>query len=94
MVFLIDVPRLADAAEHQPTAFSSKLSRFLLACQVDEKLVHSLTNYDFSQTAQLGFVHTMFVTPYEKTGGLCLATCSDDTELAVWMEEESLTKMF
>lgn len=61
MVFLIDLPRLTDGAEHKPTAFSSELSRFLKACQVDEKLVDSLTNYDFSCTERLGFVHTMFV---------------------------------
>jgi hypothetical protein len=59
MVFLIDLPRLPDPSEHRTTDFSTELCRFLRACQVDEKLVLSLGNYDFSRTKQLAFVHTI-----------------------------------
>lgn len=59
MVFLIDLPRLPDAADHKPTAFSTELGRFLRASRVDEKMVSSLSNYDFSRTEQLGFVYSM-----------------------------------
>lgn len=65
MVFVIDLPRLAGAAEHRATLFSTELFRFLKACQVDEKLVTSLANYDFSRTERLAFVHTMSVQPKE-----------------------------
>lgn len=59
MVFLIDLPRLAKPVEHQPTAFSDDLGRFLKATGVDEALVNSLANYDFSRTSHLRFVYTM-----------------------------------
>lgn len=59
MVFLIDLPRLAESGKHEPTTFSTELGKFLLAANVDDKMASSLTNYDFSRTAQLGFVYTM-----------------------------------
>lgn len=59
MVFLIDLPRLVDADLHKPTSFSTELGRFLRASKVDDKMVSSLTNYDFSKTERLGFVFTM-----------------------------------
>jgi hypothetical protein len=59
MVFLIDLPRLSDSAKHKPTMFSNDLCHFLSASGVDDKMVSSLHNYDFSETAHLGFVYTM-----------------------------------
>lgn len=59
MVFLIDLPRLADASQHEPTGFSTELAKFLRASQIDDKMVSSLTNYDFARTERLGFVYTM-----------------------------------
>lgn len=63
MVFLIDLPRLPDADLHQPTSFSTELARFLRKSRVDDKMVSSLTNYDFSKTDKMGFVYTMYVLP-------------------------------
>jgi hypothetical protein len=59
MVFLIDLPRLADPTEHKPTSFSTELARFLRASKIDDKMVSSLTNYDVSRTEKLGLVYTM-----------------------------------
>jgi hypothetical protein len=68
MVFLIDLPRLEDngAASLRPaeTRFSKDLSRFLSAAGVDDKMVNSLRNYDFSATADIGFVYSMYVCSY------------------------------
>ncbi|EQL01599.1 ubiquitin interaction domain-containing protein [Ophiocordyceps sinensis CO18] len=58
MVFLIDLPRLDKAQDHKPTSFSLELQYFLRAMGVDGKMVDSLSGYDFSKTASLGFVHT------------------------------------
>ena len=92
MVFLIDLPRLPDTSEHRPTEFSTELCRFLRACQVDEKLVLSLSNYDFSRTTQLGFVHTMFVTPRQgkrrgRPVASSLVSCEElEGDRVVWMD--------
>jgi hypothetical protein len=59
MLFLIDLPRLAEGAHYQPTPFSTELSRFLTASNVREDMINSLDRYDFSRTKRLGFVHTM-----------------------------------
>ncbi|KAL6818914.1 phospholipase D/nuclease [Trichoderma sp. SZMC 28013] len=62
MVFLIDLPRLEDPAAHSPqtpTGFSSELVYFLQATGVGEKMVASLSNYDFSKTSDIAFVHTI-----------------------------------
>lgn len=61
MVFLIDLPRLDKAQDHKPTSFSLELQYFLRAMGVDGKMVDSLSGYDFSKTASLGFVHTRSV---------------------------------
>lgn len=58
MVFLIDLPRLDKAADHKPTMFSLELERFLRAMGVEDKMVNSFSSYDFSRTANLGFVYT------------------------------------
>ncbi|CAM1510314.1 Fc.00g006490.m01.CDS01 [Cosmosporella sp. VM-42] len=59
VVFLIDLPRLSKPSEHPPTKFSTELGRFLRAMDVDETMVSSLANYDFSETHHLGFVYTI-----------------------------------
>lgn len=62
MVFLIDLPRMENpATHHQPTRFYTELVYFLQATGVAEKMVASLSNYDFSKTSELAFVHTMCV---------------------------------
>ncbi|CAH0016539.1 unnamed protein product [Clonostachys rhizophaga] len=63
MVFLIDLPRLGDAADHNPTQFSTELARFLTEAKVDDRMVDSLTSYDFSRTERLGFVYSMLLWP-------------------------------
>ncbi|PKK46236.1 hypothetical protein CI102_8820 [Trichoderma harzianum] len=62
MVFLIDLPRLEDPAVHPPqtpTGFYTELVYFLQATGVGEKMVASLSNYDFSKTSDIAFVHTI-----------------------------------
>lgn len=61
-MFLIDLPRLSDPARQAAnslTPFGEELSYFLQAQGVEKKMIQSLRNYDFSQTEQLGFVHTI-----------------------------------
>ncbi|RDA83546.1 hypothetical protein CP533_3303 [Ophiocordyceps camponoti-saundersi (nom. inval.)] len=58
MVFLIDLPRLDKVADHKPTPFSRELERFLRAMGIESKMIDTLTSYDFSKTAGLGFVYT------------------------------------
>lgn len=62
MVFIIDLPRIKDADKRNGdhlTPFGEELAYFLNAQGLDESLVHSLRNYDFSETKRYGFVHTM-----------------------------------
>ncbi|KAF7540514.1 hypothetical protein G7Z17_g12193 [Cylindrodendrum hubeiense] len=59
MAFLIDLPRLANSADHQPTTFSTELGRFLEATGVDKNMTNSLANYDFSRTKHIRFVYTI-----------------------------------
>ncbi|KAL2879607.1 hypothetical protein SGCOL_004936 [Colletotrichum sp. CLE4] len=57
MVFLIDLPRLNGPPFETP--FGTELRRFLRALGLDEKLVKSLDNYDFSETSRYSFIHTI-----------------------------------
>lgn len=62
MVFIIDLPKFHTAEQRdaqQMTAFGEDLVYFLRAQGLDEKLVGSLLNYDFTETSRYGFVHTM-----------------------------------
>lgn len=62
MVFLIDVPRLEDPltqATNSLTPFGEELCYFLQAQGVDQNMVRSLRNYDFTETSRFGFVHTI-----------------------------------
>lgn len=63
MVFLVDLPRLDKVEDHVPTPFSLELQYFLRAMGLGDRMVNSLTCYDFSRTASLGFVYTMSATP-------------------------------
>lgn len=74
MVFLIDLPRIEDPAQRAAnvlTPFGDELQFFLKAQGIDEKMVASLRNYDFSETSRYGFVHTMFVTHTPRELILC-----------------------
>lgn len=62
MAFLIDLPRIEDTTMRKAnilTPFGDDLSYFLCAQGVDEKMISSLLNYDFSETSRYGFVHTI-----------------------------------
>ncbi|KAH8879396.1 phospholipase D/nuclease [Thozetella sp. PMI_491] len=62
MVFLIDLPKIEDAeqrAASKLTAFGEDLCYFLSAQGLDEKLIGSLGNYDFSETSGYAFVHSI-----------------------------------
>ena len=49
----------SEREENKLTEFGEELSYFLRAQGLDETLVKSLRNYDFSETKRMGFVHTM-----------------------------------
>ncbi|KAI1420591.1 tyrosyl-DNA phosphodiesterase-domain-containing protein [Xylaria sp. FL1777] len=57
-VFLIDLPTTTDPA-NQLTMFGQELCYFLTASGLDESLVKSLSKYDFSETSQYRFIHTI-----------------------------------
>ncbi|CAN8096868.1 unnamed protein product [Discula destructiva] len=63
MVFLIDLPLIEDPVKQAKiqtlTPFGEELCYFLRAQGVDDKMIHSLRKYDFSETARYGFVHTI-----------------------------------
>lgn len=62
MVFVIDLPRIEDAAKQRTNIlppFGEDLSYFLAAQGVDDKMIQSLRNYDFDETLRYGFVHTI-----------------------------------
>ncbi|KAK3322337.1 tyrosyl-DNA phosphodiesterase-domain-containing protein [Apodospora peruviana] len=63
MAFIIDLPKLnqsaACAEKKKLTAFGEDLSYFLNAQGLDDRLVDSLRNYDFSETERYAFVHTI-----------------------------------
>ncbi|OHW96350.1 tyrosyl-DNA phosphodiesterase domain-containing protein [Colletotrichum incanum] len=78
MVFLIDLPRL-ETTQQTPspavTPFGIELRRFLRALGLDEKLVQSLDNYDFSETSRYGFVHSMGRLVKDRDSGEAKLTC-------------------
>ena len=60
MVFLIDLPKKSpDSTDETPTAFREELQYFMTASGMPEKLVDKITQYDFSKTADMAFVHSM-----------------------------------
>ncbi|KAI0526361.1 tyrosyl-DNA phosphodiesterase-domain-containing protein [Xylaria bambusicola] len=58
MVFLIDLPTTTKS-ETPPTMFNQELCYFLTACGLDSTLINSLSKYDFSETSQYRFIHTI-----------------------------------
>lgn len=62
MAFIIDLPKFetAEAREAQIlNRFAEQLFYFLRAQGLDEKLLDSLRNYDFTEAGRYEFVHTM-----------------------------------
>jgi hypothetical protein len=62
MVFMIDLPRLPDKQVvnvEDLTFFGKELVYFLRAMGLDEKVVKGVLNFDFRETGELAFVHTM-----------------------------------
>lgn len=62
MVFVIDLPKFQSAEEKEAqklTHFAEELFYFLRAQELDEKLLASLRNYDFTETRRYRFLHTM-----------------------------------
>ncbi|KAI0121811.1 phospholipase D/nuclease [Daldinia grandis] len=62
IVFLIDLPRLGDPGSQSPIklgSFGEELCYFLRAQGLEESLVSSLKNYDFSEADRYRFVHTI-----------------------------------
>ncbi|KAF8851122.1 phospholipase D/nuclease [Acephala macrosclerotiorum] len=58
--FLIDLPRLPEGESTElTTQFGIELSYFLSALGIDQSIVVSLKKFDFSKTANIGFVHTI-----------------------------------
>ncbi|KAI0603242.1 phospholipase D/nuclease [Biscogniauxia sp. FL1348] len=74
IVFLIDLPRIEDPTSRPSnnlTEFGEELRYFLKAQGLDESLVNSLSNYDFSETNRYRFVHTIgktHVNEWQRTG--------------------------
>lgn len=81
-VFLIDLPRLADAglnnqeAKERLTFFGKELLHFLEAMGLQEDVIRGVLNFDFSATKGLAFVHTMYETPSDCVGGSANLCCS------------------
>ncbi|KAI5928801.1 phospholipase D/nuclease [Camillea tinctor] len=77
MVFLIDLPRIEDQTArsyNNLTEFGEELRYFLKAQGLDESLVNSLANYDFSETSRYRFVHTIgqsHMDEWQRTAGYC-----------------------
>ncbi|KAI1174183.1 tyrosyl-DNA phosphodiesterase-domain-containing protein [Nemania sp. FL0916] len=58
MVFLIDLP-ITTKPTSQLNEFGQELCYFLKASGLDESLINSLSKYDFSETNQYRFIHTI-----------------------------------
>ncbi|KAL1959360.1 hypothetical protein VTO42DRAFT_2163 [Malbranchea cinnamomea] len=60
IVFLIDLPRkLQDDPEPPPTFFLNELQYFLQKSGLHENIIAKLSDFDFSKTEDLAFVHTI-----------------------------------
>ncbi|KAH0556793.1 hypothetical protein GP486_005419 [Trichoglossum hirsutum] len=62
MVFMIDLPRLTDegvANIEDLTFFGEELVHFLQAMEIDKTVIKGLLKFDFRETSDLAFVHTM-----------------------------------
>ncbi|KAF1927526.1 tyrosyl-DNA phosphodiesterase domain-containing protein [Didymella exigua CBS 183.55] len=64
-VFLIDLPRRADGlvgSVHELTPFGKELVHFLEVQGLDAQIVKGVLKFDFSETSQLAFVHSIGTT--------------------------------
>ena len=66
MVFIIDLPRLhqnkpqdGNLESLEPTLFQSQLIHFLTAMDLDQSIIGSLKNFDFSKTKNIAFIHNI-----------------------------------
>ncbi len=62
-MFLIDLPRSDNDKQTREdmTFFGKELVHFLEAMGLQQEVVDSVYNFDFSQTSGLAFIHSMFV---------------------------------
>ncbi|RKF77326.1 putative tyrosyl-dna phosphodiesterase domain protein [Golovinomyces cichoracearum] len=66
MCFIIDLPRHENAQSSSLkdlTHFAQELIYFLEAQGLPEQVIKSVLNFDFSRTAKIGFVHSMYDPP-------------------------------
>lgn len=59
---MIDLPRLQDNQKttlDEITPFGRELRHFLMAMELEQVVVDSILNFDFSRTAHLAFIHSM-----------------------------------
>ncbi|RKF79278.1 putative tyrosyl-dna phosphodiesterase domain protein [Golovinomyces cichoracearum] len=66
MCFIIDLPRHENAQSsslEDLTQFAQELIYFLGAQGLPEQVIKSVLNFDFSRTAKIGFVHSMYDPP-------------------------------
>lgn len=69
MLFLIDLPRLAEGRRSESlTHFGKELFWFLQAQGLEQSIISSLHNFDFAGTEDLAFVHTIGGAHLEKDG--------------------------
>ena len=60
--FMIDLPRLKHGERRtkaELTSFGSELIHFLEAQGLEQKIVDSLCGFDFNETRDMAFVHTI-----------------------------------
>ncbi|KAI1115026.1 tyrosyl-DNA phosphodiesterase-domain-containing protein [Nemania sp. NC0429] len=91
MVFLIDLPMTKNSA-NKMTMFGEELCHFLKASGLDQSLIDSLSKYDFSETSQYRFVHTIGKThvgdEWKRTGYCGLGRAVESLGLATTSEVE------
>lgn len=76
MVFVIDLPRLEANGAGGMTVFAENVANFLKVSGVEDAMVKSLGNYDFSATENMGFVCSMSVTVIARF--VCFAVLTQD----------------
>ncbi|KAJ8130215.1 hypothetical protein O1611_g3414 [Lasiodiplodia mahajangana] len=91
MVFLIDLP-LTKQPVNQLNMFGQELCYFLKASGLDESLISSLSKYDFSETDQYRFIHTIGKShvgeEWQRTGYCGLGRAVESLGLATTSEIE------
>ena len=62
MVFLIDLPRLTEGrrtTEEEITFFGRELINFAKAMGLEQSIIDSMYNFDFTATSDFAFVHNI-----------------------------------